>query len=362
MVQPPADVGGLAVEAVRPVCVALECWVEVAVHVDEAAVLDCLCKRVSLLLRESCRFLVVLWACDIVLGWTHIQIADDDDGLFLLQLVDVCTHAVVPLCALGQALEIHSRVHHIGVEEHKLLELDSKSAPFRVVGDRWELGHGCDFAEDCNTRVSLFLSMAPESMRELGKQNRNIGLFVRLDLIQAQHIWVFKLNISGKVARFLACTDAVHVPHHHLDLASRRRKSVRERQIRRWSVVFFAYALHGLFLCAGSIGFDRRNRGLRGNTLSLPFSFSFSLSFSFSFRLFSFSFSFSFSAATSTFGSMAMSLEESVKSLKIPEASWIFAFARCSLRAGSWATRLSITRCMAVIHATFSSFVSAITM
>ena len=165
---------------------------ELAERVDEAG-LDQGAEPGAFLRGEPVVLHVRLRIRQVDLGVGHVQVAADDDGFGLFQLLEIREEVPVPLLAIGQAGEFAPGVGHVDVDEVERGELRRQHPALVVVlqmadaAGHFERG---GFREDGGAGITLLLRPVPVG-GQLGRPGRFDVVRVALGFLEAKDVGRF---------------------------------------------------------------------------------------------------------------------------------------------------------------------------
>ena len=172
----------------------------------------------ALLIGEAGIHTVGLGILQVNLLMSYIQVATQDDGLLLIQLLEIVAESVFPRHAVFQALQAVLRVGRIAAYQEEVLHLQRDDAPFVVVQVDADAIHHVQWSMACKNgcaRVAFLLGIVPVRLVAFKLQVKLA--FLHLRLLQTEEVGVqFPENIAEALA--LASPQSVHVPTNQLHI------------------------------------------------------------------------------------------------------------------------------------------------
>ena len=165
-------------------------FLEVAERVHEARA-DKIAEARALLIGEAGVAHVLLRPRQIDFLVGDVEIAAEEHGLFLLQLLRVGEQRAVPLLPEADAHKLGLRVGHVDADDVAVVELRGDRAALGVVRHRSEAerdGHGFLFREERGAAVAFFLRGVPDHLVALGPRDALHVAGQRLHFLEANHV------------------------------------------------------------------------------------------------------------------------------------------------------------------------------
>jgi len=222
VVEAPADVPRAGGAEDAPPGVVSPALFEFAEGVEEAGI-DEGSEAVAFFNGEAVVADVGLGVGEVDLGVSDVEVAAEDDGLFLFQRFQVREEVAVPFLAIGEAGEVALGVGDVNVDEVEVVGLGGEDAAFLVVFDDADVGldgEGAVFDEDGGAGVAALLGGVPKGLVVRGPELLDV-VGGALGFLQAEDVRALGIEELKEV--FLEDgAEAVDVPGNYFHTAENK--------------------------------------------------------------------------------------------------------------------------------------------
>ena len=211
VVDAPAHVLLTGLETVRPPRILHLLRVLVTEAVRKAAGQQ-VAELLTLLIRKAGIHVVRLWILEVDLLVGHVQVTAEDDGLLLVEALEILAEGILPRHAVLQSLQAVLGVRRVTADEEEVCHLEGDDTPLMVVQvdpDAIGYAQGMMLREDSSTGIAFLLGIVPITLVTLEMQIELSCLHLRL--LKTEEIGI---QLTEHLTEALTLTGAqtVHIP------------------------------------------------------------------------------------------------------------------------------------------------------